>query len=147
MLPVNKFTTMKFFTPSFNECMGSFFLIIMFCYAKHVYTDRFADMGIIVIRPPLLAEERIPCRAAARAQFLVINKGAGQFYGSLQSRYLFPELEATYSRKSPLRMHCNRSKCMQQEFEPKLPRDLLKKVIQRKKITAIGLNSNFSTSF
>ena len=58
--------------------MGSFFLIMMFCSAKHVYTDRFADMGIIVIRPPGLV--RIPRRAAARAHFLVINKGAGQFY-------------------------------------------------------------------
>ena len=26
----------------------------MFCSAIHVYTDRFADMGIIVIRPPWL---------------------------------------------------------------------------------------------
>ena len=42
-----------------------------------------------------LAEVRIPCRAAARAHFLVINKGA-----SLQSQYLFPELETTYSRKA-----------------------------------------------
>ena len=58
--------------------MGSFFLIIMFCSAIHVYTDRFADMGIITIHPPL-AEVRIPREAAARAHFLVINKGAGQF--------------------------------------------------------------------
>ena len=34
ILTVNKFVTMKF------------------CSAIHVYTDRFADMGIIVIRPP-----------------------------------------------------------------------------------------------
>ena len=37
--------------------------------------------------------------------FLVINKGTGQFYlssvqGSLQSQYLFPELETTCNRKS-----------------------------------------------
>ena len=25
-----------------------------------------------------------------------------------------------------MRMHCNTSKCMQQEFEPKLPRDISK---------------------
>ena len=58
--------------------MGSFFLTIMFCSAIHVYTtDRFADMGIILIRPPL-AEVRIPRRAAPRTHFLVINKGVGQ---------------------------------------------------------------------
>ena len=42
-------------------------------------------MGIILIRPPL-AEVRIPRRAAARAHFLVINKGAGQFYLSFDTR-------------------------------------------------------------
>ena len=40
------------FCHSFLQWMGIFFLIIMFCSAIHVYTDRFADMGIIVIRPP-----------------------------------------------------------------------------------------------
>ena len=40
------------FCHSFLQWMGSFFLIIMFCSAIHVYTDRFADMGIIAIRPP-----------------------------------------------------------------------------------------------
>ena len=51
ILPVNKFTTLEFLSllPSMN---GYFFLIIMFCSAIHVYTDRFTDMGIIVIRPP-----------------------------------------------------------------------------------------------
>ena len=50
ILPVNKFTTLKFLSllPSMN---GYFFLIIMFCSAIHVYTDRFTDIGIIVIRP------------------------------------------------------------------------------------------------
>ena len=65
--------------------MGIFFLIIMFCSAIHVYTDRFTDMGIIVSSFPL-AEVRIPRRAAARAHFLVINKGAGQFYLSFDTR-------------------------------------------------------------
>ena len=53
ILPVNKFTTLKFLSllPSMN---GYFFLIIMFCSAIHVYTDRFTDMGIIIIRPPWL---------------------------------------------------------------------------------------------
>ena len=40
------------FCHSFLHWMGSFFLITMFCSAIHVYTDRFTDMGIIVIRHP-----------------------------------------------------------------------------------------------
>ena len=61
-------------------------------------------MVIIVVRPPL-GEVRIPRRTAARAHFLVINKGAGEFYlssdtSSVQSQYFFPELEATNSSKS-----------------------------------------------
>ena len=32
----------------------------------------------------LLAEVQIPCRAAAHAHFLVVNKGAGQFYLSFK---------------------------------------------------------------
>ena len=39
---------------SFLQWMGIFFLIIMFCSAIHVYTDRFTDMSIIFIRPPWL---------------------------------------------------------------------------------------------
>ena len=64
------------FCLSFLQWMGIFFLIIMFCFTIHVYTDRFTDM----------AEVRIPRRAAARAHFLVINKGAGQFYLSFDTR-------------------------------------------------------------
>ena len=67
------------FCHSFLQWMGSFFLIIMFCSAIHVYTDRF------VIRPPP-AEVLIPRRAAARTHFLVINKGAGEFYLSFNTR-------------------------------------------------------------
>ena len=37
-----------------NFCHSFLFLIIMFCSTIHVYTDRFTDMGIIVIRPPWL---------------------------------------------------------------------------------------------
>ena len=48
------------FCHSFLQWMGIFFLIIMFCSAIHVYTDRFADMGIIVIRPPWLRCEFLP---------------------------------------------------------------------------------------
>ena len=46
--------------------MGSIFLIIMFCSAIHVYTDRFAVMGIIVIRPPWLrCESSQNCRSCS----------------------------------------------------------------------------------
>ena len=38
-----------------------------------------------LIQSPL-AEVRIPRRAAARAHFLVINKGTGQFYLSFDTR-------------------------------------------------------------
>ena len=82
MLPVNKFTTLEFLSllPSMN---GEFFswLLCNTC----LYTDRFADMGIIVICPPR-PEVRIPRRAATSAHFLVINKGAGQFYLSFDTR-------------------------------------------------------------
>ena len=76
-MPVNRI--------SFLQRIDSFFLIVMFCSAIHVYTDRFADMGIIVDSSPL-AEVRIPRRAAARAHFPVINKGAGQFCMSFDTR-------------------------------------------------------------
>ena len=94
------------FCHSFLQWMGIFFLIIMFCSAMHVYTDRSTDMSIIVIRSPL-AEVWIPRRAAARGHFQVLNKGAcidssiwASIQGSLQFQYLFPELEVAYSRKS-----------------------------------------------
>ena len=53
IMPVDKFTTLKFLLllPSMN---GYFFLFYYVYSAIHVYTDRFADMGIIVIRPPWL---------------------------------------------------------------------------------------------
>ena len=53
IMPVNKFRTLKFLLilPSMN---GQFFLDYYLCSAIHVYTDQFADMGIIVIRPPWL---------------------------------------------------------------------------------------------
>ena len=42
-------------------------------------------MVIIVVLSPL-GEVRIPRRNAARAHFVVINKGAGQFYLSSDTR-------------------------------------------------------------
>ena len=67
--------------------MGSFFLIIVFCPAIHVYTDRSAGMGIIHSSP--LAEVPIPRRASGRAHFLVINKSAGQFLSELRCKVAY----------------------------------------------------------
>ena len=55
------------FCHSFLQWMGIFFLIIMFCSAIHVYTDRFTDMGIIVICPPWLR-----CEFLAELPFVLI---------------------------------------------------------------------------
>ena len=46
---------------------------------------RFTGMGITVIRPPL-GEVRILRRTATRAHFVVINRGAGQFYLSSDTK-------------------------------------------------------------
>ena len=95
ILPVNKFTTLKFLSllPSMN---GYFFLdyyvlLCNTCLYRSVHRH-----GHHCHSSPL-AEVRIPRRAAARAHFLVIKKGAGQFYLSFETRllqfqYLFPEL-------------------------------------------------------
>ena len=84
--------------------MGSFFLIIMFCSAIHVYTDRFTDMGIIAIRPPWLRCEflaELPLVFIFWSYTKVLDSSIwASIQGSLQSQYLFPELEATFSRKS-----------------------------------------------
>ena len=88
ILPVNKFTTLKFLSllPSMNGY--SFFLIIMFCSAIHACLYRSVHRhghGHHCQSSPR-AEVRIPRRAAARAHFLVINKGAGQFCLSFDTR-------------------------------------------------------------
>ena len=75
----------------FLQWVGSFFLIIMFCSAIHVYlfihvqigSQTWASPSFVL---PILAKVRIPPRAAARAHFLVIKKGAGQFYLSFNTR-------------------------------------------------------------
>ena len=84
ILPVNKFTTLKFLSllPSMN---GYFFLdyyvlLCNTCLYRSVHRH-----GHHCHSSPL-AEVRIPRRAAARAHFLVINKGAGQFYLSFDTR-------------------------------------------------------------
>ena len=89
---------------SFLQWMGSFFLISMFCSAIHVYTDRFADIGIIVIRPPWLRCEflaELPLVLIFWSSTKVLDSSIwASIQGDLQSQYLFPELEATYCRKS-----------------------------------------------
>ena len=84
ILPVNKFTTLKFLSllPSMN---GYFFLdyyvlLCNTCLYRSVHRH-----GHHCHSSPL-AEVRIPRRAAARAHFVVINKGAGQFYLSFDTR-------------------------------------------------------------
>ena len=84
ILPVNKFTTLKFLSllPSMN---GYFFLdyyVLLYntCLYRSVHRH-----GYHCYSSPL-AEVRIPRRAAARAHFLVINKGAGKFYLSVDTR-------------------------------------------------------------
>ena len=77
-MPVNKFTTLKFLSllPSMN---GYFFLdyYVLLCNTCLYRSVRHSSP---------LAEVRIPPRAAARTHFLVINKGAGQFYLCFSTR-------------------------------------------------------------
>ena len=84
ILPVNKFTTPKFLLllPSMN---GYFFLdyyvlLCNTCLYRSVHRH-----GHHCHSSPLV-EVRIPRRAAARAHFLVVNKGTGQFYLSFDTR-------------------------------------------------------------
>ena len=73
------------FCHSFLQWMGIFFLdyyvlLCNTCLYRSVHRH-----GHHCHSSPL-AEVRIPRRAAARAHFLVINKGAGQFYLSFDTR-------------------------------------------------------------
>ena len=84
ILPLNKFTTLKFLSlpPSIN---GYFFLD---CYVLLCNTCLYRSVhrhGYHCHSSPL-AEVRIPRRAAVRTHFLVINKGAGKFYLSFDTR-------------------------------------------------------------
>ena len=84
ILPVNKFTTLKFLSllPSMNAyfVLDYYVLLCNTCLYRSVHRR-----GHHCHSSPL-AEVRIPRRAAARAHFLVINKGAGQFYLSFDTR-------------------------------------------------------------
>ena len=84
ILPVNKFTTLKFLSllPSMN---GYFFLDYYVLLCNTCLYRAVHRHGHHCHSSPL-AEVRIPRRVAARAHFLVINKGAGQFYLSFDTR-------------------------------------------------------------
>ena len=84
ILPVNKFTTLKFLSllPSMN---GYFFLDYYVLLCNTCLYRSVRRHGHHCHSSPL-AEVRIPRRAAARAHFLVINSGAGQFYLSFDTR-------------------------------------------------------------
>ena len=84
ILPVNTFTTLKCLSllPSMN---GYFFLdyyVLLYDTCLYRSVNRHGHH----CHSSPLAEERIPRRTAARAHFLVINKGAGQFYLSFDTR-------------------------------------------------------------
>ena len=86
ILPVNKFTTLEFLS-LLPSMIGYFFLdyyvlLCNTCLYRSVHRH-----GHHCHSSPL-AEVRIPRRAAARAHFLVINKGAGQFYLRFDTRLL-----------------------------------------------------------
>ena len=106
----------------------------MFCFAIHVYTDQFADMGIIVIRPPWVRCEFLAdCRSCS---FSGHKKRCWTVLSELRCKIAYnPNTFFLNSKhiqqEKPLRMHCSTSKCMQQEFEPKLPRAIIK--MSRKK--------------
>ena len=84
ILPVIKFTTLKFLSllPSMN---GYFFLdYYVLLYNTCLYRSVHRHGDHCHLSP--LVEVRIPRRTAARAHFVVINKGAGQFYLSSDAR-------------------------------------------------------------
>ena len=69
----------------FVQWMGSFFLDYHVLLCNTCLYRSVRRHGHHCHSSPL-AEVRIPRRAAARAHFLVINKGAGQFYLSFDTR-------------------------------------------------------------
>ena len=114
IMPVNKFRTLKFLLilPSMN---GQFFLD--YCLLCNTCLYRSVRRHGHHCHSSPLAEVRIPRRTSARAHFLVINKGAGQFYLSFDTRYLtipilFSWIGSNVQQKKPLRMHCNSTKCV-----------------------------------
>ena len=74
------------FCHSFLQWMGSFFLIINYVLLCNTCLYSSVPRHGHHCHSSPLAEVRIPRRAAARAHFLVINKCAGQFYLSFDTR-------------------------------------------------------------
>ena len=64
-----------------NLFTGSIFAIILFCTVMLFGSQAWSSLSFFP-----LGEVRIPRRTAARAHFVVINKGAGEFYLSSDTR-------------------------------------------------------------
>ena len=104
------------FCHSFVQWMGSFFLIVMFCSAIHVYTDRFADMGIIVIRPPGWGTNS----SQSYRSYLFSGHKQRRWTVLSELRYKvaltipipFSWIGSNVQQEKPLRMHYNTSNCM-----------------------------------
>ena len=103
------------FCHSFLQWMGIFFLIIMFCSAIHVYTDRFVGMGIIVIRPPWLRCEFLAdcrsCSFSSHKQRCWTVLSELRYKIAYNPNTFFLSSKHIQQEKS-LRMHCSASKCM-----------------------------------
>ena len=84
ILPVNKFTTLKFL--SLLPSMNGYFFLDYYVLLSNTCLYRSVHRHGHHCRSSPLAEVRIPRRAAARAHFLVINKGAGQINLSFDTR-------------------------------------------------------------
>ena len=149
IIPVNKFTTLKFLLLLLSM-NGQFFLDYYVLLCNTCLYRLVCRHGHYCHSSPL-AEVRIPCRAAACGHFLVKNKGAGQFYLNFDTRQLtipipFSSIGSNVQQKKPLRMHCNTTKCMQQEFEPKLPTDILKMLKNNSFDVRAGFGAIYSAS-
>ena len=82
ILPVNKFTTLKFL--SLNELV--FFFLDYYVLLCNLCLYRSVGRHGHHCHSSPVAEVRIPRTAAARAHFLVINKGAEHFYLSFDTK-------------------------------------------------------------
>ena len=104
ILPVNKFTTPKFLL--LLRSMNGYFFSSLLCFALQymfiqIGSQTWASLSFVPpgLRCAFLAE--LPLVLIFRSYTKVLNISIwASTQGSLQSQYLFPELEATYSRKS-----------------------------------------------
>ena len=102
------------FCHSFFQWMCSFSWLL--CFAPQYMFIQIGSQTRASLPFVPLAEVRIPRRATARAHFLFINKGVGQFYLSFDTRQLtipipFSRIANNVQQEKPLWMHCITSKC------------------------------------